>query len=98
DFHVTGVQTCALPISCGVFALWRVAWRGGRLQDACMLPVESPAIPAAPVPDDAALPQYMREFEKAAAYLGPGQIALLRRAWAVEVGTASCRERADSAW
>ena len=48
-----------------------------------MLPVESPAIPAAPVPDDAALPQYMREFEKAAAYLGPGQIALLRRAWAV---------------
>src|SRR5690606_1883140 len=71
------------PAPCGVFALWRVAWRGGRLQDACMLPVESPAIPAAPVPDDAALPQYMREFEKAAAYLGPGQIALLRRAWAV---------------
>ena len=48
-----------------------------------MLPVESPSTPRTPVPDDAALPQYMREFEQAAGYLGPDQLALLRRAWAV---------------
>ncbi|MCE7033478.1 bifunctional (p)ppGpp synthetase/guanosine-3',5'-bis(diphosphate) 3'-pyrophosphohydrolase [Lysobacter sp. GX 14042] len=47
-----------------------------------MLPLESgPACPSAS--DAAALPQYLRDFEQAAAYLGPEQLALLRRAWAV---------------
>ena len=47
-----------------------------------MLPLESgPA--NTPASDAAALPQYMREFEAAAGYLGPDQLALLRRAWAV---------------
>lgn len=48
----------------------------------------SPATPAAalappPVPADDAVPDYVQALEKAAAYLPPEQLALLRRAWAV---------------
>ncbi len=44
-------------------------------------PATALALP--PVPADDAVPDYVQALEKAAAYLPPEQLALLRRAWAV---------------
>src|SRR5690606_32372491 len=67
DFHVTGVQTCALPISAMLDAL-RAAERAGRLDDwpEGRLVLEALEMDAASKPDGMTYPAFHQELDAAA--------------------------------
>src|SRR5690606_40441548 len=83
DFHVTGVQTCALPISEG----WAPdSWRA------------RPALQQPAYPDAAALAGTLRELRELPPLVTSWEILALRRQLADaqegrQIGRASCRER-----
>src|SRR5690606_40023957 len=85
DFHVTGVQTCALPISCAPFAVDDVVWGPGvaALAAGLLGVLEVVAVAAqvglAPVLD-------------AAAWAG-GEARVVEARRGCEIGRASWRER-----
>src|SRR5690606_40330418 len=96
DFHVTGVQTCALPISPREEGAEVAAWRGGRRLAptwAAASPADSPAV---------------KLRERGVYWITGGlgglgrQLALylarrVRARLVLKIGRASCRERGQDA-
>src|SRR5690606_40320904 len=97
DFHVTGVQTCALPIS----SIYAVAL---RLEEAGLgdLIVEKLGLAEKARPAD--LSDWRASVEKLLSAKPPVRIALvgkyveLQDAYISEIGRASCRERVWMSW
>src|SRR5690606_40425104 len=92
DFHVTGVQTCALPISDPGFGkvftdhMVSIEWDEGRGWHSATL---GPRVPISLDPAAAVLHYAQEIFEGLKAYrLADGGIALFR-----QIGRASCRAR-----
>src|SRR5690606_39634307 len=89
DFHVTGVQTCALPISVSPFNFTAI---GGNLAGAPVLMGNVCVWKPAPAATLASYVVYeiMRE-----AGLPPGVIQFIPGPAPEEIGRASCRERVE---
>src|SRR5690606_40948773 len=90
DFHVTGVQTCALPIFvwASILGFGPTPWRGARPAMAPP-PVPRPPLPTMPAAHAAATGAYPAPPSFPAV---PGQAATSSPS-APEIGRASCRER-----
>src|SRR5690606_40578848 len=90
DFHVTGVQTCALPISVWLMGggMVRTDGAGGDATCARRDGLEGPFGGCSAAPLSGAIP---RRFRHAPASRAPRPLRLRRAAG--EIGRASCRER-----
>src|SRR5690606_39872086 len=96
DFHVTGVQTCALPISTENFTINGSVYYGDAKYDSGTFHLNYARIPA--VCDNVVCPMD-GEISGNRTPRAPRVMATLGAEWGrwLEIGRASCRERAESA-